>query len=159
MESVRKHPAEVLAEWGAPALLAAAAGWAAWTVGLSPVAAPVSAGLAFFVGLATMRLVGGTAEQTLSAFEPVLFEICGDAGADDELLLDDPLEVAPDSRVVQLFARPEATPGELVLRIEDYLGDGRRAVAPVTATDEAPPAHDASAALHAALANIRASLR
>jgi hypothetical protein len=74
-------------------------------------------------------------------------------------LLDDPIiEVAPESRVVQLFARAEPTPGELVLRIEDYLSDGRRTPAREASAAQQRPV-DASAALHAALANIRASLR
>lgn len=94
--------------------------------------------------------------MTEAGFEPVPFE---EAVADDVLLLDDPLiEIEPESRVVQLFAKAEPTPGELVLRIEDYLGDGRRPPAPDASTPEQRPI-DASAALHAALANIRASLR
>jgi len=74
------------------------------------------------------------------------------------LLLDDPLaNPASDSRVVTLFAPNDPTPGELVLRISDYLSDqgkeGSEAAEPV------PQQVDASAALHEALANIRATLR
>ena len=77
----------------------------------------------------------------------------------DELLLDDPLEEPdPDSRVVRLFDRQDPTPGELVLRISDYLSDQDREPAPVRQAVEQQPA-DASDALHAALANIRANLR
>ncbi len=152
----KQHPAETLAAWGAPVLLAGAGGWASWTLSRSPleIAAAVAAALA--LGVAVMRLLGGTGSSlTLFGFEPAAFvEI--EVG---ELLLDDPLvEVAPDSRVVRLFAQPEPTPGELVLRIADYLNDGRRDPAPETQMAEHRPV-DASAALHAALANIRASLR
>ena len=120
-------------------------------------AAVAGAGImALAVGVVTMRLAGREPILAEASFEPVAFE---DAVTDDVLLLDDPLvEIAPESRVVQLFARAEPTPGELVLRIEDYLSDGQRAPAPmVSAADQRPV--DASAALHAALANIRASLR
>jgi|SRR5690349_24590226 hypothetical protein len=90
------------------------------------------------------------------AFEPVAFE---EASLENELLLDDPLiEVEANSRVVRLFDRQDATPGEMVARIEDYLGDGRRR-SPVPAEEGSATPPDAHAALHAALANIRASLR
>ena len=72
------------------------------------------------------------------------------AASDDPLLLDDILgELAPDSRVVQLF-EPAAIPtaGELQAHIERHLRSG---------TPEAPP--DASADLHAALEVLRRSLR
>ena len=81
--------------------------------------------------------------------------------AKDEILdLDDPLvEPSPESRVVRLFARQEPTPGELVDRITDFLG-GARQPAPVPQRSvEDQVTMDASTALHAALANIRASLR
>jgi len=155
MSWTTKHPVEVTAEWGAPALLVIATGWAASAAGL-PLAAVAAAGtIALAIGLATMRLAGGAPIVAEEGFEPVPFEDCV---TDNELLLDDPLvETEPDSRVVQLFARQEPTPGELVLRIEDYLSDGRRTPAPEAAVEQRPV--DASAALHAALANIRASLR
>ncbi len=158
MELIKQHPAETLVEWGAPALLAGAAAWAAWTVGHSPVVMSAVAAVAMCVGLAAMRVFGGATSPLLSSFDPVVFDICGDESAADELLLDDPLEITPDSRVVRLFARQEATPGELLLRIEDYLNDGQRAPAPVAAAGDNRPA-DATASLHEALANIRASLR
>ena len=104
-----------------------------------------------------MRALGRPRQaETDARFEPVSFE---DTQADDELLLDDPLvEIEGDSRVVRLFDRQGATPGELVERIEGYLGNGRPSAAyPAEEGSAAPP--DASAALHAALANIRASLR
>jgi hypothetical protein len=104
-----------------------------------------------------MRVLGQSRRgEVEAAFEPLPFE---GGQNDDELLLDDPLiEVEEDSRVVRLFDREEATPGEMVARIEDYLGEGRSwPVIPAEEGSSAPP--DASAALHAALANIRASLR
>ena len=91
---------------------------------------------------------------------------------DDELLLDDPLPVLGDaSRVVRLFAAqpagtevaplPLAGPGEMIARIEDFLGEARGIAArvePIRRADQAAT-DDASAALHAALADIRRSLR
>jgi len=156
MSWAKKHPVEVIAEWGAPALLAAAAGWAASAAGL-PLAAVAAAGtIALAMGVVTVRLAGGAPIAARADFEPVPFDECV---TDDELLLDDPLvEIAPDSRVVQLFAGEDPTPGDLVSRISDFLNDGRRTSSPL----EGAPEHrlpDASAALHAALANIRASLR
>lgn len=91
--------------------------------------------------------------------------------ADDVLLLDDPLPaVDEDSRVVRLFAAPPgngdvplalAGPGDMIARIEDFLGHPRGSVAkaePARAVDTVT-ADDASAALHAALADIRRSLK
>lgn len=137
-------------------MLATAAGWAAVAAGL-PLAARIAiAVIALITGVVAMRLAGGAPIVTEAGFEPLSFEV-KDQGS--ELLLDDPLvEIEPDSRVVQLFAKPEPTPGELVLRIEDYLGDGRRGPAANEGVVGQQPV-DASAALHAALANIRASLR
>jgi hypothetical protein len=150
----KPHPAEILVEWGTPMVPAVAAGWAASAAGL-PLAAMVAAGMiALTTGVVAMRLAGGAPLAEEPGFEPVAFE-----DAVTELLLDDPLvENASDSRVVQLFADPDPTPGELVSRISDYLNDGRRGP---PATGEAPEQRpvDASDALHAALANIRASLR
>src|SRR5213075_2889277 len=120
----KPHPAEMLVEWGTPMVPAVAAGWAASAAGL-PLAAMVAAGMiALATGVVAMRLAGGAPLAEEIWFEPVGFE---DAVAEGELLLDDPLiENAPDSRVVQLFADPDPTPGELVSRISDYLNDGRR---------------------------------
>ena len=157
MNWASKHPLEVVAEWGAPLLLAVAAGWAASALGV-PLAGIAALGtIALASAAVTMRLAGGMAIATEVSFEPVPFEDA--VGEPDELLLDDPLiETAPDSRVVRLFAKADPTPGELVLRIEDYLSDGRRIPATEIAAVEQRPV-DASVALHAALANIRASLR
>lgn len=138
-------------------MLAVAAVWAAFAMGLSLAAVAAVGIVALAVAVIAMRLAGDASISAVGAFEPVPIE---DAlGNLDELLLDDPLvENAPDSRVVRLFTPPERTPGELVLRIEDYLNDGRRAPESEADAAEQRPA-DSSAALHAALANIRASLR
>jgi hypothetical protein len=160
----KPHPIETLAEWLAPLALAAAAGWSSWMLAMPAPAIGVMAVSAFAVGMVIIRAAGKAKPPAIEPFEPAVFE----AGVLDELLLeakdellelDDPLvEPEPDSRVVQLFARPEPTPGELVERIADFLGDGRRpAAAPALPGNNSAP--DASAALHAALANIRASLR
>ena len=156
MSWASKHSIEVLAEWGAPASLATAAGWAALAAGL-PLAARIAiAVIALMAGVVAMRLAGGAPIIAEAGFEPAPFE---EEDRRSELLLDDPLvEIAPDSRVVQLFAKPEPTPGELVLRIEDYLSDGRRGPSGHEGAVAQQPV-DASAALHAALANVRASLR
>ena len=157
----KQHPADRLVEWAAPAVLAAAAGWAAWTTFTQPLAGIGAAAIALAIGTCAMRVVGAAPRtEALAGFEPVSFEECVE---DDVLLLEDRLsEIEADARVVSLFAEDEATPGELVARIADYLGDESRVpVLPTTLAagegQQAPP--DASAALHSALANIRASLR
>ena len=156
----KPHPLETLLEWVAPLPLAVAVAWAMRAVGYAPASLAVAAGAVFAAGVALIRMAGSGFEG-IHEFEPAAFE-------PDELLLEekdalleltDPLvEVDPDSRVVRLFARQEPTPGELVDRISDFLGEGRQ---PAPAELPAPSASpvDASAALHAALANIRASLR
>jgi len=156
MDWASKHPVEVATEWGAPLLLAGAAGWGASVGGMPPAVVAAAGTVALAVGVVTMRLAGRAPIVAGASFEPVAFE---DAVTQDVLLLDDPIiQIAPESRVVQLFARAEPTPGELVLRIEDYLSDGRRTPAPEASAVQQRPV-DASAALHTALANIRASLR
>jgi hypothetical protein len=151
----KPHPVEALAEWSAPLVLAAAAAWAASVAGL-PLAAKAAGGvIALSVGVVAMRMAGKAPLARDAGFEPVEFEPGED---DDVLLLEDRLvEPATDSRVVQLFAGPEPTPGELVLRISDYLSEqGRPAAAEHSPAEQQV---DASAALHAALANIRATMR
>jgi hypothetical protein len=151
----KPHPLERIVECGAPLVLAIAAGWSARLANL-PLAAILASGmLALAIGMVAMRLGGRGPVAESAAFELAEFEA---TDADDELLLDDPLvEATPDSRVVRLFEQADPTPGELVLRISDYLNDGGRAAAPEAPTEQQYP--DASDALHAALANIRASLR
>lgn len=152
-----KHPVETLAEWGAPALFAIAAGWSVSAAALPLAAVMAAATIAFATGVVVMRLAGAAPIAVDAGFDPVPIE---DAAQFGELLLDDPLvEIADDSRVVQLFAKPEPTPGELVLKIQDYLSDDRRPQVVDGPAEAFNPPADASASLHAALANIRASLR
>lgn len=163
----KQHPIEIVAEWLAPALFAAAVAWAARSASLPVAVIGALAVLAFAGGCLAMR-VAGNARLPSPRFEPAVFEPSLPSGEleelllgpeDEVLILDDPLnEVSEDSRVVRMFAREEATPGELVDRISNFLGEGRQVSGEGPAQPAAPPT-DASAALHAALANIRASLR
>ena len=162
----KQHPIEMLLEWVAPLPLALAAAWAGKALGFSLGAAAAAAVAAFALGFLAIKRIGSANSPSSYGFEPTVFESAGDTdelllGPQDEVLvLDDPLvEVPEDSRVVRLFARQEPTPGELVERIADFLGEDRRTVADVPVRVENAPPADASAALHTALANIRASLR
>lgn len=150
---------EALVEWGASALLAAAIGWATMVLTGLLLASAVAMAAMLALGVAAMRRVGDEERgQTLSEFAVESFE----AAADDELLLDDPLaEIAPDSRVATMFVVDQETPGAMVARIADYLGDRppRPRSSPDAGEGEDEGSADAGEALHAALANIRASLR
>lgn len=160
----KQHPLEAAIEWLAPVALAVAVGWAGWRVGLPSIASILMALAALAVGFAAFRLAGGQA-LPIQDFEPREFAPL----EPDELILEEQdavLELVdrldepkPDSRVVRLFERQEATPGELVDRIVDFLAEGRRQTPPGRPAAEDRHAPDASAALHSALANIRASLR
>jgi hypothetical protein len=167
----KQHPLETLAEWCAPAILAGAIGWCATRVGIAlPVSAAVT-GAAFAVGLIAVRSIGRAGNGPSFAFEPaplgaeeldeLLLDTPIEVVSSNELLLDDPLtDVAEDARVVRLFAKQEPTPGELVARIEDFLGEGARRPAPQPVAERKQQAiPDAGAALQAALANVRASLK
>lgn len=163
----KQHPVETLAEWCAPAILAGALGWSAKLVGAGVSLSAIIAVASFGLGIVAIRYIGRAERELSYSFEPAKLEI-DDAQLDElllddpvELLLDDPLtEVAENARVVRLFAKQEPTPGELVARIEDFLGDGARRPAPRPdanlGTQGIP---DAGAALQAALANVRASLK
>jgi hypothetical protein len=168
MKSAQKqHVLEAAVEWVAPALLAAAFGWAGFRLGAPLAGALAAAIVAFAGGLGIMRRTDRAASATIAAFEaaaidpvePELDELLLEA-KDQILILDDPLVVpSPDSRVVRLFERQDTMPGELADRIADFLG-GSRQPAPVPQRPvEDQYCVDASAALHAALANIKASLR
>lgn len=163
----KQHVIETIAEWGAPLLLAAALGWAGFRLG-APLAGVLAAAIVVFAGaLGAVRKADSHPQTALASFEapqiepvePELEELLLEA-KDELLILDDPLvQPAADSRVVRLFARPEPTPGELVDRIADFLG-GDRQPAPVPQRPaEDQFSVDSSAALLAALANIKASLR
>lgn len=155
-----------------------AAGFAAMklapTLGAAASAAmTVSALGGFGMGLLVMRLVKpaereyALADFTVASIEPadapLLLEdvyeaiMTVPAPADQVLLLDDPLIGAESgSRVVQLFAGQSVpTPGQLKERIDRQLG-GR-----LPEFSQAPgvPQADASGALHAALDELRRSLR
>jgi len=155
----KQHPADVAAEWISLTALAVAAGWSASRLGHSALVTAGAAIAALVAGFAAMRLFGtASKEQAGVPFEPLPIEACIEESG--ELLLDDPLvEIESDSRVISLFAREQATPGEMVARIADFLGEERRGPAASSAGEGSASPPDASAALHAALANIRASLR
>ena len=155
---------EVALEWLAPIPLALAVGWAGGRLGLSLGVAIAAGVAALVVGFAAIRLSGGQSAVRLHEFEPAAIDTVepdellleeGDAVLELQDRLDD---VAPDSRVVRLFARQDPTPGELVDRIVDFLAEGR-VTEPCDRAAEPARIPDASAALHEALANIRASLR
>lgn len=154
----KRHPAEAALDWFAPAILSAAAAWAGWRLAGSLIDAGAAGFAALALGVLAMRKLGrDKLAQPFDAFEPAPFSDI----EPDELLLDDPLiEVESDARVVRLFEPDVATPGEMIARIADFLGEeGRSTVVPLAIREESAPPPDASAALHAALANIRASLR
>jgi hypothetical protein len=150
---------ELALDWAASLIFAALVGYACWMVGGTKLAA-VGAAAAFMIGAGLLAKLS-PAEQALPTFElQPLEQIAGDDPL-GELLLDDPL-TAPGqgSRVVSLFAPVDRSPAALVARIEDYLGREPQRAGANRGVEEAPrPMVDASAALHAALSNIRASLR
>ena len=162
----KQHVLEAAIEWTAPLLLAAALGWAGFRLG-APLAGVFAAVIvAFAGGLGIMRRTDHAASAIIAPFEAAAIEPVEQEldelllEAEDELLiLDDPLVVPSNSRVVRLFERQEPTPGELVDRITDFLGGTRQpALVPQRPVEDQHNV-DASAALHAALANIKASLR
>lgn len=167
----KQHPIETLAEWCAPAVFAGAVAWSAKLGGVAQPISAVAGAAAFAIGQIAIRSIGRSERAGPPAFEPLPLEADGsepeellldtpvEPGVEpsSELLLDDPLvDIGDDARVVRLFARQEPTPGEMVARIEDFLGDGGRRQ---TADPNARPIPDAGAALQAALANVRASLK
>ena len=147
MSSSPKNAAERIVETVAALCLGAAVALAIFELaplsgGALAVAAMAGGATASATGFALLIASGGTVFAT-RAFDPVEFT------PDDVLLLDDPvIPDRPTARVVQMFV-PQA--GEMVTRIDQFLETKRGA-----ARESAP---DASAALHAALAQIRQSLR
>ena len=146
----------------APAVGMAASGLAAFGAGLFGMrAVRPGAREHAFPGLRIESIDAGDLLASNVPAEPLLLEIpyevstaLKDVAEREVLLLDDPLVADPDSRVVQLFASPPLpTAGELKERIDRHLA----AVQPIRNREE--PAPDASAALYAALAELRRSLR
>jgi len=175
MQATDAHRVEAAIGYAAAASFAAAAGFAAFHAASrftdlrgTLAAACISALVACPVAFALLRLLEGQPKpfpqpcfETVE-IEPVSISAAGEllltdadrlepATHDEALVLEDVLtEVAPESRVVQLFdpaamptaARPQA-------RIDRHLvGGGRHS-----------PSPDASEALFAALADLRRSLR
>ena len=132
---------------GAAVLLAPRFGLTIWGVGAGALV------VGFALGWLVVRMVPAERPpKSLAPFELVPVEA---AEADDALLLEDVLpQSAEESRVVRLFA-PDGptTVGELKVRIDQHLGQR----AAETQFPSQPP--DASDALHAALDEIRRSLR
>ncbi|WP_324808482.1 hypothetical protein SH584_03115 [Sphingomonas sp. LY29] len=150
----RTHPAELPILIGAALLLVAATAWAAWRLSAEPIPVVGAVALAsLLAAFAVWKTFASDDHLLLQRFEVESFDECVE---EEPLLLDDPLvPVENSSRVVRLFDANGASPGDLVVRISDFLGE-RAAPAPVVG--EAAVV-DASEALYAALANIRTSLR
>lgn len=156
-DAFKPHVSDSLLDWAASLLFAGLVGYACWLVGGAKLAA-TGAAAGFMVGAGLLAKVAPTA-SALASFDLQPLET--QEADEGELLLDDAL-MAPSegSRVVALFAAGESSPAALVARIEDYLGrDGNGRTALPAAPDGPMPMVDASAALHSALSNIRASLR
>jgi hypothetical protein len=177
MDWKAERPAiEIAAESIAAACVGGATAFAVWSAAPPAVAwlfAVTGGVLAAAGALFLMRRVDRP-RKAGDRFVPVDFTgeavLAPNDAADDEgaLLLDDPLPALDeDSRVVRLFAAPATAepsaalppPGEMAARIEDFLGVTRAAPAAASPVPFHPPVEDASAALHAALADIRRSLR
>jgi hypothetical protein len=161
---------EAIVDRAASMLLAMAAAFAAWTFTGDALAEgqrnAIAAGAAALAYVTAVRLLRAVQPETprlpvpvfdVREIEPVemdellLTDAYVPAEAEEPLVLDDVLaELEPDSRVVRLFD-PAAMPtaGELDRRIQRHL---------VRGAPPAPP-HDASQALHDALAELRKSLR
>lgn len=159
MDAFKENRAERALDWAASLLFAALVGYACLVVGGAKVAA-MGAAAGFIVGGSLLAKVG-VKPAHLPAFDVLPFDLPAEAEREpwDELLLDDPI-AAPEkgSRVIALFGPVDSSPAALVARIEDYLGRDNDRPAQRRLTEEAARP-DASAALHAALSNIRASLR
>ena len=144
----------------------AASGWlVAPLQGFVPVQMALATGFAGLIaGWLIVRLTpGGARTAALPPFEVAPIETLDEDVDSDELLLVSEGGPVRDSRVVELFDPPHpATPGDLQARIAAHLGEPSRefpASAPPASWDNSPTIPDASDALHAALADIRRSLR
>ena len=172
-----RPPIEFLAEWSAALLLVAAVAFALVMLASASMVVMACGGAgAAAAAVAVQRWVPHGLGRNFPGFEPVDWAVTAEGEeevllleeplpveADQELLLDDPLPAPDRSRVVRLFgdapggdAEAIPAPGEMLARIETFLG-GHRSAAPLAAVPA--PEAEASAALHAALADIRRSLR
>ncbi|MEQ7873060.1 hypothetical protein ABDK56_03520 [Sphingomonas sp. ASV193] len=150
------------------AIAMAAGGGCALLLAASPAAVALWAAIGGAAAALAMNVAGRAKQRPARSFGLDYAWPALDEAEDDTLLLDDPLPAAPsDSRVVRLFA-PEtlAVPGELAERIERWLGEARdrgvgeaRVVSSERRDDEPAKAGPASAAFHAALTDLRRSLR
>ena len=152
---------------------------AAPAVGWDPLGAAALAAVAgLLLGLGAMRAIrSGARTHPLAGFaaatnpfpavddgrsedDALLLDTVWAAGdAESAMLLDDRLpEAELDSRVVRLFASAAPTAGELSRHIERHLAGERVVPLPVPFASPAQPP-DASAALFAALDELRRSLR
>lgn len=163
MSAFEENRANRLLDWAASLLFAVLVGYACHIVGGAKFAV-LGTAAGFMIGAGTLAKIGAH-QVALAAFDVVPFEpgIEKATVESDELLLDDPI-ASPEagSRVVALFGQADRSPAALVARIEDYLGreSDRSPPGRMNGMEEAGrPMVDASAALHAALSNIRASLR
>lgn len=165
--------ADRVAELCGAAALAGGVGASAWLsaphAGLASSAlAGGAAALGGLVGWAIVRAAPGAADAPREMpdfhLDPMT-DVVVEQPSLSSSLLDDAAEPPVPSRVVQLFDPPAAdTPGALQARIAAHLGDPAREI---THSDGEPPAvwngspaiPDASDALHAALDEIRRSLR
>ena len=166
------HWADLAAELCGAIALSCGFGVSAWLA--APLAALPPTGLAAagaaLGGLAGWAIVraapGAVVPRAMPEFQIAqVTDLVGNEPLTGTVLLDNPIEQAELSRVVQLFDPPAAdTPGVLQARIAAHLGGLGRAMALAEGESPAPwngsPAiPDASDALHAALAEIRRSLR
>ena len=161
--SAPKSTVERALEWGASLLFATCLAIATLQL-FDPKVSAIAAAAGFVAALPLMAAVGnrGDIPRPLAPLELTFPEAHeGSIGSDDEteLLLDDPLVATANSRVASLFAADAAHPAALVARIEDYLHRNPAQPSQGQEMRRDEPVPDASAALHSALANIRASLR
>ena len=167
---------EIAAEWIAAAMLGGAVVLAlAMLVPAGMVAAACGGCGAAAAAIALQRSVAPGGGAAVPGFAPadwpgaeevLLLDAPLAPEASDELLLDDPLPAPDRSRVVRLFgdlpggeAAAIPAPGEMLARIETFLGASRETAFPAGAAPGNAASAEASAALHAALADIRRSLR
>ena len=160
----KQHPVEVAVEWIAPIPLAFAVGWAGGRLGLSSIEAMALGSQSSRLRFAAVRTGGGTGSVALQGFEPADFT----SVELDELVLDEMdalLELSDRLMSPTGLARcpPVCSGGADAGRIgraHRLLSRRRRSARPAeSSAAEISRLPDASAALHDALANIRASLR